>query len=227
MAEARNPSRFTSGNAAGPLRILAVLVAFSLAIACEGTGVPGSQSESATANASDDDRGTSAEDAVIYEASDASMLDEPGGVPDSKAFWSYVDASGGDHIVQGLHNVPASYQLKARNLSNGATRSINIYDAQATVRRSPDKLASSKSPFNPNRLDVTVYSAEWCGACKRARQLLDHEGVDYVLRDIDDDPAAKDKVRMVLGKVRIPLIDINGTYVTGYDRKMIMKLIKG
>lgn len=185
----------------------------------------------ATAQAESDAQadGAGSEAAVVYEASDASMLDEPGGVSDAKAFFSYADARGTDHIVHGLHNVPPAYQRTARNLSNGATRSINLYDGSAVARRTSTSGAPSKavSGFNRNRLDVTVYSAEWCGACKRARQLLDSEGVDYVLRDIDDDPSAKDKVRLVLGKVRIPLIDINGTYVTGYDRKTILRLIQG
>ena len=212
------------------------LAAFALvAVAgCDGSNLPGTTGEGSTAN-SDSNAGIDAgddsqsQDGIIYEASDASMLDDPGGVSDAKAFFSYADGRGSDHIVQGLHNVPAQYQRVARNMSNGATRSINIYDAAATVRRAPDRLASSKSgtSINKNALDVTVYSAEWCGACKRARQFLDSEGVDYVLRDIDDDPAAKDHVRMVLGRVRIPLIDVNGNYVTGYDRKMLTKLIKG
>ena len=164
---------------------------------------------------------------IIIEVPDASVLDEPGGVPDSKAFFSYVDERGGDHLVQGLHNVPPAYQALAKNLSNGVVRRINRYDSAAVSQAALQRSRRSGSDFNPNRLDITVFSATWCGACRRTLEFLDAEGVDYVLRDIDEDPSAKAEVRRILGSVRIPLIDINGTYVTGYDRKTLTKLIRG
>ena len=184
-----------------------------------------------TARAASDERSRGeteqAQSAVIIEFSDVSILDEPGEASDSKAFFSYVDERGGDHLVQGLHNVPPAYQALAKNLSSGGVRRINRYDAAPLTRTALQRSRKSGSDFNPNRLDVTLFSATWCGACRRTRQLLDAEGVDYTLRDIDEDPSAKAEVRRVLGSVRIPLIDINGTYVTGYDRKTITKLIRG
>jgi glutaredoxin len=168
-----------------------------------------------------------AESAVIIEVPDASVLDEPGGVSDAKAFFSYVDERGGDHLVQGLHNVPPAHQALAKNLSNGVVRRINRYDGASVSKLALLRSRRSGSNFNPNRLDITVFSATWCGACRRTREFLDAEGVDYTLRDIDEDPSAKAEVRRILGSVRIPLIDINGTYVTGYDRKTLKKLIRG
>jgi glutaredoxin 3 len=174
-----------------------------------------------------DTRAGPAQSAVIIEAADASILDEPGQVSDAKAFFSFVDESGSSHLVQGLHNVPTSHQAVAKNMSRGGVRRINQYDATSLQRTAQNRRSLSGADFNPNRLDITMFSATWCGACKRAKQLLDSEGVEYTLRDIDEDPSAKDEVRRVLGSVRIPLIDINGTYVTGYDRKTITRLIRG
>ncbi len=186
------------------------------------------QSEARAASDEASNLGTEqAHSAVIIEFADASILDEPGEASDSKAFFSYVDERGGDHLVQGLHNVPPAFQAIARNLSSGGVRRINRYDAASVTRTSLQRSRRSGTEFNPNRLDVTLFSATWCGACRRTRQLLDAEGVDYALRDIDEDPSAKEEVRRILGSVRIPLIDINGTYVTGYNRKAITKLIRG
>ncbi len=165
--------------------------------------------------------------AVIIETSDVSVLQEPGGVSDAKAYFSYEDDDGGAHIVQGLHNVPAARQKSARNLTRNGSRPINRYDGALAAQRRQPRLLDTSADFNPNRLNVTIFSAEWCGACKRARQLLDSEGVDYELRDIDHDSDARDEVRQILGGVQIPLLDINGTYVAGYDRKTITRLIRG
>lgn len=221
---------------AGPVVIVFALSAFmSIPLGCgdragdaRARALAGRDSgERRTAGGNFDLESREAGTAVIIEVPDASILDEPGVVSDAKAFFSYRDERGGQHLVQGLHNVPPAFQALAKNMSNGGVRRINRYDAAALVRTSQLRRVRSGSDFNPNRLDVTVFSATWCGACTRTRQLLDAEGVDYVLRDIDEDPSAKAEVRRVLGSVRIPLIDINGTYVTGYDRKTIMKLIRG
>ncbi len=162
---------------------------------------------------------------VIIEADDVSTVDDPETVPSSKAFYRYVDASGRDHLVQGLHNIPAQHQPKAAKLSGNQGRSINRYDAASVVRQYQPKVVASS--FNPNRLDVTLYGATWCGACRRAKQLLDREGISYIEYDIDEDEDAREEVRSILGNVKIPLLDINGTYIAGYERDAIMRLVRG
>lgn len=164
---------------------------------------------------------------VIIEAEETSTLYEPSGTPDSKAVFSYVDTRGGTHMVRGLHMVPAQYQARARRLGGDNSPPINRYDALAVVRNYAPKDVDLASYFNPNRLDVTLFSATWCGACRKAKRLLDSENVLYTELDIDDNPGARDEVRRILGSVTIPLLDINGTYVSGYNRNTILRLVKG
>jgi glutaredoxin len=38
---------------------------------------------------------------------------------------------------------------------------------------------------------VTIYGADWCGDCRRAKRLLDAEGVPYRYLDLDLDAAAQ------------------------------------
>lgn len=164
---------------------------------------------------------------VIIKAEETSTLYESDEVPDSKAVFSYDDERGGAHMVRGLHNVPAAYQSRARRLGGSSSPRLNRYDALAVVRNFVPKDVDPASYFNPNRLDVTLFSATWCGACRKTKQLLDSEGIAYNLRDIDDDPDARDEVRRVMGSVTIPLMDVNGTYVSGYDKTTILRLVKG
>lgn len=61
-----------------------------------------------------------------------------------------------------------------------------------------------------------MYSADWCGDCRRSRRLLDELNVTYTLIDIEADQAASDKVIEINGGMRsIPVIIFgDGTHMT-------------
>ena len=61
-----------------------------------------------------------------------------------------------------------------------------------------------------------MYSADWCGDCRRSRRLLDELNVIYTLIDIEADQAASDKVIEINGGMRsIPVIIFaDGTHMT-------------
>lgn len=75
---------------------------------------------------------------------------------------------------------------------------------------------------------VTVYSAPWCAFCKTEKQYLEHLGVSFVSKDIEEEPAAKAELDKKLGDsfTGVPVTDICGTLVTGFDRKKIDELLK-
>jgi mycoredoxin len=47
--------------------------------------------------------------------------------------------------------------------------------------------------------DVTMYSTEWCGYCKRLKTALKSSGITFTEVDIEADPAAADFVMSVNG----------------------------
>ena len=61
-----------------------------------------------------------------------------------------------------------------------------------------------------------MYSADWCGDCRRSRRLLDELNVTYTVIDIEADQAASDKVIEINGGMRsIPVIIFtDGTHMT-------------
>ena len=61
-----------------------------------------------------------------------------------------------------------------------------------------------------------MYSADWCGDCRRSKRLLDELNVTYTLIDIEADQAASDKVIEINGGMRsIPVIIFaDGTHMT-------------
>ena len=75
---------------------------------------------------------------------------------------------------------------------------------------------------------VIIYSAQWCAFCKTEKQYLDHLGVDYDVRDIEEDEGVMDEL---LGKVggstsSVPVTDIDGVIIRGFDRAKIDATLK-
>jgi glutaredoxin-like protein len=61
-----------------------------------------------------------------------------------------------------------------------------------------------------------MYSADWCGDCRRSKRLLDSLNVEYNLIDVEADASASDKVIEINGGQRsIPVIVFpDGSHLT-------------
>jgi glutaredoxin-like YruB-family protein len=68
---------------------------------------------------------------------------------------------------------------------------------------------------------VIVYSATWCAFCHTAKEYFDKLGIKYTDRDVEKDPAAGLEAVDKSGQRGIPVIDIDGTIITGFDRPKI------
>lgn len=72
---------------------------------------------------------------------------------------------------------------------------------------------------------ITVYSAPWCGFCTAVKQYLDEKGIAYTEKDVDKDPAYAEEAVQKSGQMGIPVVDIDGQIVVGFDRLTIDRLI--
>ncbi len=68
---------------------------------------------------------------------------------------------------------------------------------------------------------VTIYSAPWCAFCHAAKEYLDKRGVKYEDKDVEVDRAYAHESVEKSGQMGIPVIDINGTIIVGFDRPRI------
>lgn len=61
-----------------------------------------------------------------------------------------------------------------------------------------------------------MYSADWCGDCRRSKRLMDSLNVEYTIIDVEADPSASEKVIEINGGQRsIPVIVFpDGTHMT-------------
>jgi len=63
---------------------------------------------------------------------------------------------------------------------------------------------------------IIMYSADWCGDCRRSKRLMDELNVAYTIIDIENDRAATDKVQEINGGEQvIPVIVFaDGSHLT-------------
>lgn len=74
--------------------------------------------------------------------------------------------------------------------------------------------------------NVTVYSATWCGFCHAAKDYLDKLGIKYTDKDVEADPTAMVEAVSKSGQRGIPVLDIDGTIIVGFDRPKIDAALK-
>ncbi|GIV20631.1 MAG: NrdH-redoxin [Armatimonadota bacterium] len=76
-----------------------------------------------------------------------------------------------------------------------------------------------------NQPRVIVFSTPNCPYCNMAKRYLRERGIRFRDVDVSRDPAAaRDMVRRS-GQQGVPVIDINGKIVVGFDRNKINQLL--
>lgn len=73
---------------------------------------------------------------------------------------------------------------------------------------------------------VIVYSAVWCGFCHMAKEYFKKLGVAFEEKDIETDPKFAQESIDKSGQMGIPVIDINGKIIVGFDRPKIDEALK-
>lgn len=70
---------------------------------------------------------------------------------------------------------------------------------------------------------VIVYSTVWCGFCNMAKQYLNGKGVAFTEKNIEEDREAYDELmhKMSGNFMGVPVLDIKGTIILGFDRPKI------
>ena len=73
---------------------------------------------------------------------------------------------------------------------------------------------------------VKIYTATWCAFCHAAKQYLDKLGVKYTDLDVEADPTNGNEAVEKSGQRGIPVIDIGGDIIIGFDRPRIDSALK-
>jgi glutaredoxin-like YruB-family protein len=72
---------------------------------------------------------------------------------------------------------------------------------------------------------VTVYSTATCPYCIRVKQFLRDNKIAYKDIDVSSDQQAADEMVKKSGQMGVPVLDIEGEIIVGFDREKITKAL--
>jgi glutaredoxin 3 len=77
-----------------------------------------------------------------------------------------------------------------------------------------------------SRPPVIIYTAVWCGFCRMAKNYMDSLGIKYTEKNVEEEPSAGQEAVEKSGQMGIPVIDVNGTVIVGFDRLSLDEAFK-
>ena len=73
---------------------------------------------------------------------------------------------------------------------------------------------------------VIVYSTNSCPWCVKVKDFLKENKIDYVENNVAEDAKALQDMEEKSGQRGVPVLDINGTIIVGFDRDAIKAALK-
>lgn len=74
--------------------------------------------------------------------------------------------------------------------------------------------------------NVTIYTTPTCVYCKEAKKFFSENNVEYKELDVAADEKARDEMVKKSGQLGVPVIDIDGTILVGFDKAKLSDSLK-
>lgn len=152
-----------------------------------------------------------------------------------RIYYQFIDDRGGVQFVERLSDVPAAWREQVGYVEMSQPPPLTPQEARKTWQVSTSRATeimlasastgSSAAGNSAQREDVILYSATWCGYCTKARAHLDGQGIDYELRDVDNDAIGRE-LREKTGRGGVPVLDFSGEILRGYSSDAYDKAIR-
>ncbi len=71
---------------------------------------------------------------------------------------------------------------------------------------------------------VIVYGAPWCPWCMKAKAFLEEKKIDFEWKDVQE-PGIAEEARRKSNQEGIPVIDIDGKIIIGFDVEKVKSLL--
>ena len=72
---------------------------------------------------------------------------------------------------------------------------------------------------------IKIYSTPTCPWCKKAKAYLTEKGIEYQSIDVSMDPKAQNEMIEKSGQMGVPVLDIDGKIVIGFDKEKIDEIL--
>jgi len=82
--------------------------------------------------------------------------------------------------------------------------------------------SSKKTAKNPN---VKIYTTSTCPWCIKTKEFLKANNVKYEELNVGSDEKARNVMFEKSGQFGVPVTDVNGTIIVGYDKEALTKAL--
>ncbi len=137
-------------------------------------------------------------------------------------YYQYTSDTGEVRFATSLENVPPEKRATAGRVRMQAPPPTSRREAQEARDRSSgvDRATALELPT------VTIYTSATCPYCRSAMRYLDKIGQPYTNRDVErDQDAYRDYLRKTGGREGVPVIDVDGQILQGWDRDRLDTLL--
>ena len=76
-----------------------------------------------------------------------------------------------------------------------------------------------------NKMNVKIYTTKTCPWCKKTKGYLNEKNVSYETVDVGENKEAANEMIEKSGQMGVPVTDINGTIIVGFDKDAIDKAL--
>jgi len=68
---------------------------------------------------------------------------------------------------------------------------------------------------------VKVYSTNSCPWCVKAKQYLKSKNIDFIEVNVAEDMEGRQEMVTISGQMGVPVLDVNGSVIVGFDKAAI------
>ena len=72
---------------------------------------------------------------------------------------------------------------------------------------------------------ITIYTTPSCVYCKMTKAFFKENNVQYDEKDVSTDAAARDEMIAKSNQMGVPVVDIDGQLIVGFDKERLSQLL--
>lgn len=73
---------------------------------------------------------------------------------------------------------------------------------------------------------ITIYTTPTCPYCHQAKEYFKEQKLDFKEIDVAADSAAAQEMIQKTGQLGVPVIEVDGQLLVGFDKKKLEKMLK-
>ena len=132
-----------------------------------------------------------------------------------------VTAAPGDAPLPGdipiPSDVPTPAEAAAANPATAIPDASSAQPSAAPTLPTEVDVPDWKWSLARRQVAITMYATQWCGVCRKAREYMEANGIDFIERDTDGSPAASERLGELNPRRTIPTFEIDELVYVGFN----------